>query len=203
MDRPRRVRNQQDLPVRDLKRYEEFARLVRLHTNQVLAYIDSLLMNRSDAEDIFQETCLVLWQKFHEFEPGSNFLAWALRVADYRIMNFQTTQSRRVVFTAELRNALMAEIADRRPEDDDVTLTALSDCTDRLSQEDQRLLKLCYVEDVPVRQLADAMGRPPKGVQKSLYRIRTWLLECIRRETKRAGIFARPHHGISKRQDGP
>ena len=94
----------------DLNRYEEFTRLVRLHTSQVLAYIDSLLLNRSDAEDLFQETCLVLWQKFDEFGPGTNFLAWALRVADYKVMNFQTMQSRRVTFAADLRNALMAEI---------------------------------------------------------------------------------------------
>jgi RNA polymerase sigma-70 factor (ECF subfamily) len=167
----------------------------------MLAYIDSLLLNRSDAEDVFQETCLVLWQKYHEFKPGSNFLAWALRVADYKAMNFQTMRSRRVLFTAELRNALMAEMAHEKSENEEAVLTMLSDCTDKLSQDDQRLLKLCYIEGVPIRQLADAMGRPPKGIQKSLYRIRTWLLECIQREARRTGMLGAAPDGISKRQD--
>ena len=54
----------------DPKRYEEFVGLVRLYTSQILAYIDALLLNRNDAEDLFQETCMVLWQKFDEFTPG-------------------------------------------------------------------------------------------------------------------------------------
>ena len=57
----------------DPKRHEEFVSLVRRYTNQMLAYIDALLLNRTDAEDLFQETCIVLWQKFDEFIPGTNF----------------------------------------------------------------------------------------------------------------------------------
>jgi RNA polymerase sigma-70 factor (ECF subfamily) len=189
-------------PMPDLERYEEFARLVRNHTNQVLAYIDSLLFNRSDAEDLFQETCLVLWQKFDEFGPNTNFLAWALRVADNKVMNFQTTQSRRVAFAAELRDALMADIVTRSSEDKEAAVTALSGCADRLSQNDQRMLKLCYVEGVPLRQLAAAMGRTPKGIQKSLYRIRSWLLQCIQRELNKTETPAVRAKGIFEGQDG-
>ena len=58
----------------DPKRYDEFGELVRLHTSQILAYIDALLLNRSDAEDLFQETCLVLWQKFDEFSRARTSL---------------------------------------------------------------------------------------------------------------------------------
>ena len=83
----------------DPKRYEEFADLVRLHTSQVLAYIRVLLLNWHDAEDLFQETCLVLWQKFDEFEPaGENFLAWALRIAEHKVMDFQKKYSPDVGF---------------------------------------------------------------------------------------------------------
>ena len=187
----------------DPKRYEEFVGLIRLHTSQVLAYIDALLLNRSDAEDLFQETCLVLWQKFDEFGPGTNFLAWALRVADYKVMNFQTMRSRRVAFTAGLRNALMAEIASRRSEPEEASLTALSGCMDRLSQNDQQLMKLCYAEGVPVRQLAAAMGRPPKSVQNSLYRIRSQLLDCIRRELNETYTPAHLRHNIHETEGEP
>ena len=147
----------------DPKRYDEFAGLIRLHTSQVLAYINALLLNWNDADDLFQETCLVLWQKFDEFKPGTNFLAWALRIADRKVMKFQTKQSRREVFTASLRDALKADFADRSSEEVVASVAALSGCMDRLSQNDQRLLKLCYVEDIPIRQIADAMGRSPKA----------------------------------------
>lgn len=168
------------------KRYDEFAGLLRLHTSQILAYINSLLLNWNDADDLFQDTCLVLWQRFDEFRPGTNFLAWALRIADHKVMKFQAKRSRSAAFTASLRDTLKTDFADRTPEESSANLSTLSDCLDKLPPNDQRIVKLCYVESIPIRRIADAMGRPPKGIEKSLYRIRQWLLQCVRREVNKA-----------------
>jgi RNA polymerase sigma-70 factor, ECF subfamily len=170
----------------DPKRYDEFAGLVRLHTSQVLAYINALLLNWHDADDLFQETCLVLWQKFDEFRPGTNFLAWALRIADYKVLKFRTKQSRRMAFTKNLRDALKVDFSRRGAEDATVSLMALSGCMGRLTQNDRQLATLCYGESMPVCQVADAMGRSPESVHRSLRRIRKWLLDCIRRELRQA-----------------
>jgi len=185
----------------DPKRYNEFESLVRLHTRQVLAYINSLLLNWNDTEDMFQETCVVLWQKFDEFKPGTHFLAWALRIADYKVMKFQAKQSRRAAFTAHLRDALKADVADRSTEETEANLTTLSSCIDRLSPSDQRLVKLCYIESTPIRRLADAMGRSPKSLQNSLYRIRRVLLDCTRRELNKVDIV-QPQRNNSSEEDG-
>ena len=187
----------------DPKRYEEFAGLVRLHTNHVLAYINALLLNWNDADDLFQETCLVLWQKFDEFKPGTNFLAWALRIADHKVMKFQTKQSRRAAFTSTLRDALMVDVAERSANEAVASLTALSACMDRLTDTDRRMVTLCYGENVPVRQVADALGRSPQSVHHSLCRIRKWLIDCIDRELRRADAPAPiPHHAV-KPEDRP
>lgn len=186
----------------DPKRYDEFAELVRLHTSQVLAYINSLVLNWSDADDLFQETCLVLWQKFDTFKPGTNFLAWALRIADRKVMKFQSKQSRRTTFIVSLRDALQTDFTGRSSEEAAASLTSLFSCMDKLSQNDQRILKLCYIEHIPVRQLADAVGRPLKSVQNSLYRIRSWLLDCIRRELNKAETSVHPQHGSLQEEDG-
>jgi RNA polymerase sigma-70 factor, ECF subfamily len=189
-------------PMPDPKRYDEFSALVRLHMRQVLAYINSLVLNWNDADDLFQETCVVLWQKFDEFRPGTNFLAWALRIADRKVMKFQTDRSRRAAFTASLRDALQSDFADRNSEDAEANLTALSGCMGRLSQNDQQMAKLCYIEGISIRQLADAMGRPLKSVQNSLYRIRAWLLDCIRRELNKTEISVHPQHRSLQEEDG-
>lgn len=179
----------------DSERYEEFIRLLRLNTSQVLAYINALLVNWNDAEDLFQETCLVLWQKYDNFQPGTNFLAWALRIAELKVMNFQTTQSRRVAFAASLRDAIKADFANQSAQDVTANLMALSGCMDRLTPNDRKMATLCYGECLPVRQVADAMGRPPQSVYRSLRRIRSWLLDCIRRELKQvdAPVSIRPN----------
>lgn len=172
----------------DAKRYTQFSELVRRHTSQMLAYIDTLLLNRSDAEDVFQETCIVLWQKFDEFGPGSNFLAWALRIADYKVMNYHQKQARRVAFADSLREALMAEVASRTTEPTAACLAALSSCMQRLAQNDRRLITQCYAESESVSHVASTMGRSPQSVHNSLRRIRNWLLECIRRELNQPRI---------------
>ena len=187
----------------DPKRYEEFAELVRLSTSRILSYIQALLLNWNDTEDLFQETCIVLWQKFDEFSPGTNFLAWALRIAQHKVMDFQKKRARYVAFTGSLRKALMEEVVDRSSEASAASLAALSGCMDRLTESDRRILKLCYIEGIPIRQIADAMGRSPKSVQNSLCRIRHWLLECIRRELHRADTPAHAAHGILEEEDGP
>lgn len=184
----------------DPKRYEEFANLVRLHTSQVLAYIRVLLLNWHDAEDLFQETCLVLWQKFDEFEPATNFLAWALRIAEHKVMDFQKRQSRRMAFTASLRETLMAEVAHQSTEAAASSLM-LPRCLDRLTHNDREMVTLCYGERMPVRQVADAVGRSPQSIHNSLRRIRSWLLDCIQREAKRADLPVPIHHNIHKEED--
>lgn len=187
----------------DSNRYDEFARLVRLHTSQMLGYINSLLLDWNDADDLFQETCVVLWQKFDEFKPGTNFLAWALRIADYKVAKFQTKQTRHFALAASLRDTLKSDFARRSPDESTTNLTALSGCMDRLSQDDQRILKLCYVESIPIRQIASAFGRPPKGIEKSLYRIRSWLLDCIRREINKADVPPDIHRVSVNQEDRP
>ena len=94
----------------DPKRYEEFADLIELSTGRILSYLHAVLLNWNDAEDVFQDTCLVLWQKFDEFRPGTGFLAWALCIAQHKAMNFQKKQARRSVFAAGLRDALLPKL---------------------------------------------------------------------------------------------
>lgn len=46
-----------------------------LHQASLLAYILAVHPNRSECQDILQETKVVLWQKIGEFREGTNFKA--------------------------------------------------------------------------------------------------------------------------------
>src|SRR5262245_63568369 len=78
----------------DLPREERFLRLLLAHQRRIFAYVLALVPHWSDAEDIVQETCAVLWRKFDEFVPGTDFNAWALSIARYQVMNFRKKQRR-------------------------------------------------------------------------------------------------------------
>lgn len=172
----------------DPRRYGEFADLIRCSTSQILTYINAILLNWNDTDDVFQETCVVLWQRFEEFTPGTNFLAWALRVANNKTMDFYKKRSRRMAFSADLQDELLAEVMDRSEDEAAANLAALSSCMRHLSADDKRMVMLCHGEGVPVRRMADMLGRSPQSVHHSLRRICMRLLECIRREVHREGI---------------
>lgn len=75
----------------------DFGRLFVQHQSRIYGFIRSLVVHRADAEDLLQETASVLWRKFDEFRPGSNFLAWALQVARFQVMYFRQRQKRDVL----------------------------------------------------------------------------------------------------------
>ena len=76
----------------------EFAEHLRQHHAPLFGYIHSLLRNLSDADDLFQQTALILWKKFDEYDRARSFLSWACGVARFEIANFLRAQPAAVVF---------------------------------------------------------------------------------------------------------
>jgi RNA polymerase sigma-70 factor (ECF subfamily) len=172
----------------DPGRYDEFASLLQEASPRILAYLDAMLLNFNDAEDVFQESCIVLWQKFDEFRPQTNFAAWAMRIAQHKVMHFQRTRARQAgLWRPDLQEALLTAIADGEAARPDDALAALSGCMGQLPDGDRQLVQLCYGDGVPVRQMAADLGRSPQSIHNSLRRIRTTLLECVERTMKQEG----------------
>src|SRR4051812_24461539 len=68
--------------------------LMTRHQRQVFSYIYALVPNRYDAEDLLQETSLVICEKFDEFEEGTDFVAWACQIAYWRGGGFGREEAR-------------------------------------------------------------------------------------------------------------
>jgi RNA polymerase sigma-70 factor (ECF subfamily) len=159
----------------------EFVTLWSAHSRRVYAYIYSLIANWSDADDIFQETTLVLMQKFDEFEPGTSFFAWACRVAYHKVLVH--LKNRR--FHEHIDEPLLEVLHDRAQalsEFETVRLSALSDCLNQLPKKDRQLIELRYHGSNSVESVAVAVGRSAWTVYKALGRIHEALLNCMRRK---------------------
>src|SRR6185503_6454254 len=123
---------------------EAFLKEFALHHDRLFAYLFSLLPHRPDAEDVFQRTSLVLWQKFDQWEPGSDFLSWACSVAFYEARNFIRVSSRdRLRFGEALLETLAKDrAASLRRRDDRVA--ALQECLKKLDRAERELLQRAY-----------------------------------------------------------
>ena len=167
---------------------DEYVQLLRQHQNQLFGYIFCMVRNFSDAEDVFQQTSLTLWDKFDEFTPGTSFMAWAKAVARNKTLTFLRTQRRE---RAKFSDEVLDQLSERElwsPEALEERLSALARCRQKLSELDQKLLAMCYGAAKSIRDVAGQLGRPVDSVYSSLSRIRRALYECIQR------TLAMEHH---------
>lgn len=84
-------------------RTPEFIQLLTSSQSRIYSYILSLVLDPVQADDILQKTNVVLWEKQSEFQLGTNFIAWSLRIAYFQVCAFRKRQQReRLVFDDEL-----------------------------------------------------------------------------------------------------
>ena len=166
----------------DPKTNEQFIQLLLAHEARLYGFIMSLLRNPSQAEDILQETYLVLFRRFSEFRPGTNFYAWACRIALYKVLDHRKRQARSPVVMWEPE--LMEKIAEEqlnRADELERRAGALERCMQKLPTADRDLVERCYRARVFVKDVARDLQCPMDTVYKKLRRIRGLLHDCIPR----------------------
>lgn len=152
----------------------------------ILGYIASLVPNWQDAEDVFQRTSIVLWEKFEEFDPSREFLHWAYGVAFYEVKNFHRVAGRdRLCFNDELLREL-ADARAARPKRSERAV-ALQHCLQQLPQPDRQLMLEAYERRGSVVQMAERQQRSVQTLYNRLNGIRRKLLECIDRTVAEEG----------------
>ena len=72
----------------------EFISLLTVNYPRIKSFIFCRVPNQVDSEDIMQEATALMWEKFDQFEPGTNFLAWALTIARFKILSYRRDKSR-------------------------------------------------------------------------------------------------------------
>ena len=165
----------------------EFLRLVTLYQSQLYGYLHAMLHNMADTEDVMQNTVVVLWKKFDQFEPGSNFLHWSMRTARFEALKFQRAWRRDKRFFSE---ELVSELSEgpfgsAGEELVESRRTALVGCMQKLDDRDRRLLDICYKSGSTISAAAAQYGRSAQSICNSLRRIRQILFACIERTLAR------------------
>lgn len=159
----------------------QFIRLMTKYERMVYGYIFCLVPNWADADEILQETNIRLWEEFEKFKPGTNFAAWAIRVAHFQVLTWRKKVSRsRLVFDQRVVDAIAAEPCWNN-EEFESRQQALADCVSELSENSRDLLRHCYVNGAKAKDVAVELNRTPAAVYKALERIRSTLHTCIQR----------------------
>ena len=163
----------------------EFVRLLLKNERRIYAFIRSLLPNRDDAEDVLQETSIVLWKKFDQFEPGSDFAAWAFETARFEIKSHRRKDRRNLTGFSDRLLDTLADEAAASVRDISETEVALEHCLEALPKEDRELLLERYQPGASVANIAEGIGSPVQTIYSRLKRVRRGMMECVEREMTR------------------
>ena len=153
--------------------------LMTQHQRRIFGYIYTLVPNRTDAEDILQETSLVVCEKFEQFKPGTDFAAWACQIAYWEVRRARQKFARaKVVFNQEVVDAISETAVELAPERS-ARHEALAKCLQKLHPRDRELLLTRYEPGSGVEEAAQRSGRTLEAAYKALARLRKLLLDCV------------------------
>lgn len=167
----------------DASQNAEFVRLWTLHGRRIYAYLLTLTTNRADADELYQDAGVTLWERFEQFEPGTSFVAWARSVVLNKVRNFRRLRWHQTVLCSpEFLDAVDQTITDRATTLDAQGM-ALADCFERLPPRQKELIDLRYRFHATPQEIATQAGRSLAAIYKALGRIHNSLLNCIERAT--------------------
>ncbi|MEM1440747.1 MAG: sigma-70 family RNA polymerase sigma factor [Verrucomicrobiota bacterium] len=159
---------------------DEFVALLTSHQSAVRFYVASLLPGDARAADVAQQANITIWNKRADFEPGTNFKAWAFSIARYEVLNFRKKEARdaRLQFSDELEE-IMAEELVSQSGDLEARQAALRHCLGKLRSADRKLIQHRYFEDTSLKDYASSVGRSVGGLKVTLHRLRSGLAQCV------------------------
>ena len=159
----------------------DFSRKLTALQRSLYAYILTLLPNRADAEDVLQETNLILCRKANEYDPKGHFQGWAFQIARYQVMaQITKTKRSRLQFSTEIIETLAAEEFDTKRMA--LSQKALQLCYDLLPVHMKKIARLRFREDSNLKDISAKVGRPLGSVSATLHRIRINLTDCVRKK---------------------
>lgn len=166
------------------KKEQECVRLLSAHYVQIKSFIFCMLPNASDVDDVMQETSVAIWSKSNDYELGTDFVAWAVTIAKYKVFEFRRKNHHNLI-------ALNDNVLDLLEKENTSLLSntkertqALMQCIKKLSSQDQEFIKLKYAEGFTLKKLAQRFGYSVSSIYRNSTRIHGLLLGCIHRIIK-------------------
>lgn len=146
----------------------------------VMAFIGSMVPNQADAEDVLQRTAYDIATNFEQYDPARPFVAWAIGIAKYKVLDYRRDAGRnRVVFN----EAALEQVAHVYAEDADALTEQsrlLRQCMAKLSDKARSLVELRYMQGLKPAAIAKQVGSTANTISNALSRVRMSLRDCIK-----------------------
>ncbi len=164
-----------------------FMRLWTAAQPAVSGFVRALVRDWSVADEVLQETSLVLFRRFDEYDEQRPFVAWALGIAKFQVLSLNRDAARsRVSFDIDLLARFTETWAELAPRASDRSLY-LQDCIERLAARARQMVRLRYYDDLTAEEISRQIGGTGAAVRVALQRIRQQLRVCVERQFRAEG----------------
>lgn len=167
--------------MEDKEKQSEFVQLLSANTKRMYAFIRILVLNNeADAEEVFQNTCLAVWNKFHLYDPTKDFGSWACRMAHFESLKLRDNR-KKLRFLSDDALAALADAAQPIAQRIDERREALANCVSKLSHNDYAMIEQRYFQGILPKAIAGSSSRSVDAIYRELSRIHKSLLRCMER----------------------
>jgi RNA polymerase sigma-70 factor (ECF subfamily) len=148
---------------------EQFERIAMPHLAALLRVARRLTFDNAAAEDLVQETMLLAWRGFHQFQPGTNARAWLFRIL-FNAFYGEGRKSQRA--SGPLPSST---VVDSRLQE----AAEISEALQTLSLEHRTVVLLAVVEGFTCQEIAGILNVPIGTVMSRLSRARQELRNSL------------------------
>ena len=160
---------------------EQFVQMFAGHERDLRAFVRSMGLDWNAVDDVMQTVSLVMWRKWDQFDPDTDFMQWARVITRFEVLKFRRKIARdRHVFREDVMELLagVAEELGASSSSEDYR-DALQACLKSLPEKSGGLIRAAYAGDRTIREVADEIGQSATAFYKTLNRIREKLRHCV------------------------
>lgn len=160
-----------------------FEALVRQTADTLHLYLTACTTDAALADEVFQDTIVVAWQRMGDFDPKRSFGAWTRGIA----RNILLAKRRERYFIQRLDEEVLVQIDNRvgvlekEPGDTlDEKLACLNRCLEELSERDRSAIDARYKGGLRGAELAERLQTSLDNARKIVQRARAKLQACMK-----------------------
>jgi len=135
--------------------------------------------DREAAQDIVQETFLAAFKSAGRFHGRSKVYTWLYSIANKKVADFYRRRKREAKHKAESLENHPSEPQPAGAAESEETHRVIQQTLSSLPLHYKQVLLLKYVEEMPVSEIGQVMGRSPKSVEGLLTRARRELRDKL------------------------
>jgi RNA polymerase sigma-70 factor, ECF subfamily len=153
--------------------------IVKQYIKPVYNYIYRIIKNKSDTEDIAQETFVKVWKNLGKFEPEKNFKTWIFTIARNTAIDY--LRKRKNVLFSEKEEIFQENIVDTKPLSDEIFMKKelakeLEKALAKIRYDFVEIILLHYTENLTFEEISEITRKPTNTVKsqhlRALHQIR-------------------------------